>query len=192
MPLFEIQSRAAQKCELCSAENDLSIFTMEPAEPSFDRSMMLCDTCQTQVLASTDLDSNHLRCLSGSMWSEHIAVQILSWRMLKKLAATEAWALDLLDQVYLDEESLEFAMLLSNEEASDSTAVTKDSNGAILKDGDSVTLIKDLVVKGANFTAKRGTLVKNISLTNNPLHIDGKINGTQIVLVSAFLKKIVE
>ena len=51
------------------------------------------------------------------------------------------------------------------------------------------TEIKDLVVKGANFTAKRGTMVKNISLTSNPEHIEGRVNGTRIVLVSAFMKK---
>ncbi|MGL5800184.1 MAG: PhnA domain-containing protein, partial [Plesiomonas sp.] len=56
-------------------------------------------------------------------------------------------------------------------------------------DGDSVTLIKDLVVKGANFTAKRGTMVKNITLTSNPEHIEGRVNGVHIVLVAAFLKK---
>ena len=59
-----------------------------------------------------------------------------------------------------------------------------------MAEGDSVTLIKDLDVKGGGFTAKRGTLVKNISLTNNPKHIEGKVNGIQIVLVAAFLKKV--
>ena len=67
--------------------------------------------------------------------------------------------------------------------------LTRDSNGAVLNAGDSVTLIKDLDVKGAGFTAKRGTVVKNISLTDNPKHIEGRVNGTRIVLVSAFLKK---
>ena len=67
--------------------------------------------------------------------------------------------------------------------------VCKDSNGATLSAGDTVTLIKDLVVKGANFTAKRGTTVKNISLSDNPEHIEGKVNGTRIVLLTQFLKK---
>ena len=66
---------------------------------------------------------------------------------------------------------------------------TRDSNGAELHDGDDVTLIKDLKVKGANFTAKQGTLVRGISLTDNPEHIEGKVNGTRIVLVAAYLKK---
>ena len=71
----------------------------------------------------------------------------------------------------------------------DDVVITKDSNGTILEAGDTVTLIKDLVVKGAGFTAKRGTVVKNISLTDNPKHIEGRVNGTRIVLVSAYLKK---
>ncbi len=58
-----------------------------------------------------------------------------------------------------------------------------------VSNGDNVTLIKDLKVKGTSVTLKRGTLVKGIRLTNNPLHIEGKVNGVQIVLVAAYLKK---
>lgn len=68
--------------------------------------------------------------------------------------------------------------------------VTKDSNGAVLSDGDSVTLIKDLKVKGANTTLKRGTLIKNIRLTYNPEEIEcnaEKVKG--LVLRTEFLKK---
>lgn len=71
----------------------------------------------------------------------------------------------------------------------DTPEITVDSNGTVLNVGDSVTLIKDLVVKGGGFTAKRGTLVKNIALTSNPKHVEGRVNGTVIVLVAAFLKK---
>ena len=52
-----------------------------------------------------------------------------------------------------------------------------------------MTIIKDLEVKGAGFTAKRGTVVKNIALTDNPEQIEGRVNGTRIVLLSCFLKK---
>lgn len=65
----------------------------------------------------------------------------------------------------------------------------KDSNGNVLNDGDSVTVIKDLKVKGTSTTIKRGTTVKNIRLTNNPEHVDCKIKGTKIVLKTCFLKK---
>ena len=92
--------------------------------------------------------------------------------------------------LYLDEETLAWAEAgVAATSSNDDTAPTLDSNGNVLQDGDSVTLIKDLVVKGANFTAKRGTMVKNISLTSNPEHIEGRVNGMQIVLVANFLKK---
>ncbi|MEZ4804667.1 MAG: zinc ribbon domain-containing protein YjdM [Bacteroidia bacterium] len=65
----------------------------------------------------------------------------------------------------------------------------KDSNGNELNDGDSVTLIKDLKVKGTSTTLKRGTMVKNIRLTNNDNEIDCKVNKMQIVLKTEFLKK---
>jgi protein PhnA len=66
----------------------------------------------------------------------------------------------------------------------------KDSNGTRLADGDSVTLIKDLKVKGANTTLKRGTLIKNIRLTYNEEEIEcnaEKVKG--LVLKTCFLKK---
>ena len=66
----------------------------------------------------------------------------------------------------------------------------RDSNGTELKDGDSVTLIKDLKVKGTSSTLKRGTLVKNIRLTDDPGQVEcnaEKIKG--LVLRTEFLKK---
>lgn len=66
----------------------------------------------------------------------------------------------------------------------------KDANGNILQDGDSVTLIKDLKVKGANVTLKRGTMVKNIRLTYNEEEIEcnaEKVKG--LVLRTEFVKK---
>ncbi|MBA4210640.1 MAG: PhnA protein [Parvibaculum sp.] len=67
---------------------------------------------------------------------------------------------------------------------------TKDSNGNILADGDSVTVIKDLKVKGTSVTLKRGTLIKNIRLTGDPANIE--CNAPQVkgvVLKTEFLKK---
>ncbi len=68
--------------------------------------------------------------------------------------------------------------------------VVRDSNGTILNEGDSVTLIKDLKVKGTSVTLKRGTLVKNIRLTGDPAEIEcnaEKVKG--LVLRTEFLKK---
>ena len=67
----------------------------------------------------------------------------------------------------------------------------RDSNGAKLKEGDSVQVIKDLDVKGAGITLKRGTLIKNIHLTANDELIEcrtDKIKG--LVLKTCFLKKV--
>lgn len=67
--------------------------------------------------------------------------------------------------------------------------VVKDSNGNVLKDGDTVTLIKDLKVRGTSSVLKRGTTVKNIKLTDDPAEIDCRISGSNIVLRTEFLKK---
>ena len=67
--------------------------------------------------------------------------------------------------------------------------VPRDSNGAELMDGDSVTVIKDLKVRGSSMVIKRGTKVKSIRLTDNPEEVDCKIDGSGIVLKTCFLKK---
>jgi len=66
---------------------------------------------------------------------------------------------------------------------------TKDSNGNLLNDGDTVTLIKDLKLKGSSTVLKRGTTVKNIKLTDDPAEIDCRIAGSSIVLRTEFIKK---
>jgi protein PhnA len=181
--------RCNSKCELCSSSTSLAVYNILPVtEVIADNSIMICDTCRDLALDPSS-DVNHWRCLNESMWSEFPAVQVMAWRILNKLS-TNDWASDLLDQLFLDEETLKFAEALNSDEGDvDNVKPTKDSNGTILVEGDSVTLIKDLEVKGANFTAKRGTLVKNISLTSNPEHIEGRVNGTHIVLLTCFLKK---
>jgi protein PhnA len=67
---------------------------------------------------------------------------------------------------------------------------TKDSNGTTLSDGDSVTVIKDLKVKGTSETLKRGTLVKNIRLTDHPNLVECSTKQVKgLVLKTEFLKK---
>ena len=68
---------------------------------------------------------------------------------------------------------------------------TKDSNGNILSDGDSVTLIKDLKVKGSGgVTLKRGTLVKNIRLTDDTDEIEANVDKVRgLVLRTEFVRK---
>ncbi len=71
----------------------------------------------------------------------------------------------------------------------DVVKIAKDSNGAELADGDAVTVIKDLKVKGSSMVIKRGTKVKSIRLTDNHEEVDCKIEGSSIVLKTCFLKK---
>ncbi|CAG0996466.1 MAG: alkylphosphonate utilization protein [Rhizobiaceae bacterium] len=70
------------------------------------------------------------------------------------------------------------------------TTPTRDSNGAILAEGDTVTIIKDLKVKGSSTVLKRGTVVKNIHLTDDPAEIEGRTDKVKgLVLRTEFLKK---
>ncbi|GAB2538447.1 alkylphosphonate utilization protein [Rufibacter soli] len=66
----------------------------------------------------------------------------------------------------------------------------KDSNGTLLQEGDSVTVIKDLKVKGSSSVIKRGTIVKKIRLTDDEEEIEGKVEKTTMVLKTMFLKKV--
>lgn len=170
-------------CQLCANTEDISQHTVEP-----DASITVCRTCAPQLAVGAELDATHWFCLQESIWSEVPAVQVVSYRLLKRLTA-HSWAADLLDQAYLADDVREWAESDGGEDSGGSVTPTVDSNGAVLSEGDSVTLIKDLDVKGGGFTAKRGTLVKNIHLTDNPLHIEGKVNKVSIVLVTAYLKK---
>lgn len=66
----------------------------------------------------------------------------------------------------------------------------RDSNGNILSEGDTVTVIKDLKVRGSSSVIKRGTTVKNIRLTDDEKEIEGKVEKTVMVLKTEFLKKL--
>ncbi|NQZ52810.1 MAG: PhnA domain-containing protein [Piscirickettsiaceae bacterium] len=180
--------RSNAQCELCGSDSTLSAFDVPPiSTTSMDKSILLCETCQDQVIHPDNINANHWRCLNDSMWSSVPAVQVMAWRQLKQLSS-EIWAQDLLEILYLNEETQAWAEAIQSNN-SDDIIPSFDSNGATLLAGDNVTLIKDLDVKGAGFTAKRGTMVKNISLTNNPEQIEGRVNGTRIVLLTKFLKK---
>lgn len=123
------------------------------------------------------------------MWSEVPVVQVLAWRLLRRLNQ-ESWARDLTDMLYLDEATLAWAEAISEEMEETVAVYHVDSNGSALQAGDTVTLIKDLVVKGGGFTAKRGTAVRGIALVaDNAEHIEGRVNGQKIVILTQFVKK---
>ncbi|MCS5663529.1 MAG: alkylphosphonate utilization protein [Flavobacteriales bacterium] len=66
---------------------------------------------------------------------------------------------------------------------------TTDANGNVLKNGDSVIFTKTMKVKGTQINLKKGTKIKNIRLTDDPEEIDGKVDGTRLVLKTCFVKK---
>ena len=81
--------------------------------------------------------------------------------------------------------------MAGHDDDEDEDVIVRDSNGAELKGGDSVHVIKDLPVKGSSIVIKRGTMIKNIRLTNNPEQIEcnaDKVKG--LVLKTCFLKKV--
>lgn len=190
MGLLEtLQNRSENKCELCAASDNLSIHTVAPKkDETVDNCAYLCSTCTAQVEDPSSADSNHWRCLYDSMWNENTPVKVLAYRMLDHLKAL-GWPQDLLDMMYLEDDDIKWAKSTLLEEGEEAI-IHKDSNGVILSAGDSVVLIKDLDVKGAGFTAKRGTAVRNISLDHdNAEHIEGRVNGQQIVIITQYVKK---
>ncbi|MFT7669793.1 MAG: protein PhnA [Planctomycetota bacterium] len=186
-----LAARAEEKCELCGNTEALTVYALPPdADASTDKNIWCCNTCSEQIEDVSQMDPHHWRCLNESMWSDVPAVQVAAWRMLSRLSHAEPWALELLETLYLDEETLAWAEAATGEIVKGNSVVHTDSNGVALAGGDTVTLIKDLVVKGAGFTAKRGTAVRGISLVaDNADHIEGRVSGQRIVILTKFVKK---
>lgn len=186
----QLEKRSNSTCELCGSTNQLTVFTVPPAvQASEDESIYICATCSSQIENPDTTDANHWRCLNDSMWSTVPAVQVMAWRMLTRLKS-EGWPQDLLDIMYMDEETKTWAKAGGESAETEDAIKHLDSNGAVLQAGDTVVLIKDLNVKGGGFTAKRGTAVRNISLVHdNAGQIEGKVNGQQIVILTQFVKK---
>ena len=178
----DLKARSGDACELCGSTEDLGALEVPPSDGTAGTAVYACSTCRDQVSEEAPVEPTHWFGLKDTIWSEHPPVQVLSWRMLDRLRA-HSWAADLLDQAWLPEEVMAWAQTRLE------TVTVVDSNGTSLSDGDAVTLIKDLDVKGANFTAKRGTMVKNIRLGDDPGLVEGKVNGTSIYLKTEFLKK---
>ena len=185
-----LESRSQGKCELCGATDGLSVYEV-PSSPveGADAAVYACGTCINQLNDANSVDANHWRCLNDSMWSEVDAVKVVAYRMLNQLKG-EGWPQDLLDMMYLEDDVRAWADTGVADGNAEEAIVHRDSNGVILEAGDSIMIIKDLVVKGGGFTAKRGTPVRNIRLVlDNPEHIEGRVNGQMIVILTEFTKK---
>ncbi|PWK19016.1 PhnA domain-containing protein [Xanthomarina spongicola] len=188
--LQTLQERSNHTCELCASTEGLMQYTLPPSlNENVDNSVLVCKTCLDQIEGNSDMDVNHWRCLNDCMWNEHVAVQILSWRMLQRLRG-EGWPKDLLDMMYLDDEAMALARATGEHEDEASKIIHRDLNGVILENGDSVVLIKDLKVKGSSMIAKQGTAVRNIRLDHeNAEYIEGKVDGQNIVIITKYVKK---
>jgi len=187
----ELNKRSGSKCELCGAEENLKVYEVLPTKKGgLDENILACSTCIDQIENPDNVDLNHWRCLNDSMWNENVAVQVVAWRMLSRLR-TNGWPQELLDMMYLDEDTLAWAQATGEGEDDENKIIHRDSNGVILEHGDSVVLIKDLKVKGSSMVAKQGTAVRNIRLDHeNAEYIEGKVDGQQIVIITQYVKKI--
>lgn len=167
----ELMDRAGSVCEFCGSVDQLASVDVTDQDQ-----VLLCETCRSA--APSDV---HWRCLEGAAWSQVPAVQIAAWRQLGEIDA--AWAIETRENMMMDPDVMKRAV-------GEVAVVHKDSNGMVLEHGDTVVLIKDLPVKGAGFTAKRGTAVRNISLVpDNAAHIEGKVEGQRIVILTEFVKR---
>jgi protein PhnA len=182
-----LNKRSGSQCELCAATENLKVYQVLPTKKGgADESILACTTCIDQIENPGNEDQNHWRCLNESMWSEHIPVQVVSWRMLSRLRNNE-----LVEQMYLDEDTLAWAQATGEGEDDENKVIHRDSNGVILATGDSVVLIKDLKVKGSSMVAKQGTAVRNIRLDHeNAEYIEGRVDGQTIVIITQYVKKI--
>ena len=183
----KLKDRSGAVCEISGAEHELVVYVLPPTNKrTVENSVLIAKHLNDQIENPEITDEKDWRGLSESMWSEHLPVQILSWRMLARLKKT-----DLLDIMYLDEEALEWAKATGEDEDEDENKIVhKDSNGVTLFDGDSVVLIKDLDVKGATFTAKRGAAVHNIKLVwDNVNLIEGRVENQNIYILTQYVKK---
>jgi protein PhnA len=182
----KLHDRSSSKCEISGSEENLVVYNVPPNTIEIlESSILISENLKNQIENPETTNPNDWRGLSDSMWNENLAVQIVSWRMLARLKNH-----DLLDMMYLDEEALEWAKATGEGDDGEGKIIHKDANGNILKDGDSVALIKDLDVKGANFTAKRGAAVHNIKLVwDNAEQIEGRVEGQHIVILTQYVKK---
>lgn len=158
----DLAARSGGYCEFCGSDAGLD-------EAG---GVALCAICRGADAAP----AGHWRCVEGAAWSTEPAVQRAVW--LKLAEIDEDWAREVQ------------AGMAPPADLPAPAVVHRDCNGAELAAGDTVTLIKDLPVKGAGFTAKRGTAVRGISLVpDNGAQIEGRVEGQRIVILTEFVKK---
>ncbi|WP_232516216.1 PhnA domain-containing protein [Chitinophaga caeni] len=178
-----LQARSEGNCELCASELASTAYAVSPRNnDAIENEVALCETC---FKALDDAGQKlHWHCLAGSIWNPEPSVQALSYRILYTFK-DEEWAAEIMGSVELGE-----AVVLWAKSAFEVKAVHKDSNGTELANGDTVVLTQGLNVKGANFMAPKGTIVRKIRLVNdNVEQIEGKVNEQTIVILTKYVRK---
>lgn len=181
-----LKDRSGSVCEISGNDEDLVVYLVEPkTEEIPENCILITKSLKSQIENPETTNPNDWRGLSDSMWNENLPVKIVSWRMHARLKN-----MDLLEMMYLDEDALEWAKATGEADDDEGKIIHKDSNGNVLLDGDSVVLIKDLDVKGATFTAKRGAAVHNIKLVWDDANlIEGRVENQTIFILTIYVKK---
>lgn len=185
----QLESRSNGVCELCTeSSGGLFAYAVPPKnDDAIENQVVLCGSCHEQISSADYSNVHHWRCLEGSIWSEEPAVKVLSYKILGKISSEE-WARDAMESAMLDESQLAWAEAEDALEAQ--KVVHKDSFGVVLQSGDTVVLTQNLNVKGTNYIAPKGTIVRKIKLVaENADQVEGKINGDTIVILTKYIRK---
>ena len=179
----KLNERCQGLCELCTTEPATHDYAVSPKNNDvIENEVALCDTCLTNLDAEDA--GNHWQCLAGSIWNTEPSVQALTYRVLYANKDKD-WASEIMSSVELDETVITWAV-----SAFIKQAVHVDSNNTPLENEDTVVLTQVLNVKGANFMAPKGTVVRKIRLVpDNTDQIEGKVNEQTIVILTKFVRK---
>lgn len=184
---MNVLERANNSCELCASQATLKEYRVgDSLQKISNEYIAICDACETYAEKANERDQNQWYGLKDAIWSEHTAVKVQAMLILDQLKDQYGWAIESLDMVYLEENEQKWFDQLSSRKQ----VVHKDINGVVLQHGDTVTITKDLNVKGSSLVPKRGMTVRNIRLDpDNDQFIEGKVDGQLIVIRTEFVKK---
>lgn len=183
--------RSKGMCELCEGNENLEMYEVPPEDTAHEENTVIaCQKCLAQIEKRAELNLEYWQnILPSSMWSEVVPVQVVSWRMLNRFR-NESWAADNIEMMYFNEDVLNWAKATGDHENDPSVDFHRDTNGAILQNGDSVVLTRSLDVKGTSLNAKMGTAVRNIRLVpGNTGQIEGRVDNQLIVILTKYVRK---